>query len=93
VPDRNPVVQAKAQASWIKSLFSESVGKSPYVKPVVVFPGWYVVNSTRAFGEVWVLEPKALPGFLKNEPMRMSESDVHLFSHHLSLHLRAKASN
>lgn len=89
-PDRDPVVQAKAQASWIKKLLNEGVGRAPFVRPVVVFPGWYVVNAKGAFNEIWVLEPKALPAFLANEPERLSASDVQLFAYHLSRHIRAE---
>lgn len=89
-PDRDPVVQAKAQANWIRRLLNETAGRSPFVKPVIVFPGWYVANSKGSFSELWVLEPKALPTFLANEPARMSESDVQLFSYHLSRHIRAE---
>lgn len=37
-PDRDPVVQAKAQAGWLKGLLSESTGKQFKVRPVIVFP-------------------------------------------------------
>lgn len=90
-PDRDPIVQAKAQANWIRKLLNESVGRAPFVKPVVVFPGWYVVNSKGTFNDLWVLEPKALPAFLTNEPERISESDVQMFAYHLSRHIRAEA--
>jgi hypothetical protein len=90
-PDRNPVIQARAQASWIRNLLDESFGSSPYVKPVVLFPGWYVVNERQSFDGVWVLEPKAFKKFVVKEPIRVSESDVNLLAHHLSLHIRAQA--
>lgn len=87
-PDRNPVVQALAQASWIRSLLSESTGRNMDVRPVVVFPGWYVEASSQAQAEVWVLEPKALPAFLVREPLRLAEEDRKLASFHLSRAIR-----
>ena len=36
VPDRDPLAQAKAQASWLRSLLSESTGRRMEVQPVVV---------------------------------------------------------
>ena len=77
-PDRDPVVQSKAQASWLKALLLESTGKSIDVRPVIVFPGWFVMNSARTFKDIWVLEPKALPTFLDNEPSRLSREDIKL---------------
>lgn len=87
-PDRDPIAQGKAQASWIRSLLQESTGKTPPVWPVIVFPGWFVRNSGQ-HREAWVLEPKALPSFLTNEPARVSSEDVKLFSFHLSRFIRA----
>ena len=88
VPNRDPVVQSKAQASWLKALLLESTGKSMDVRPVIVFPGWFVTNSTKTLKDIWVLEPKALPHFLDNEPNRLSREDVKLASYHLSRLIR-----
>lgn len=89
-PERDPVVQAKSQAHWIRNLLSESAGKVPFVRPVVVFPGWFVVNASGTFKDVWVLEPKALPAFLGNEPIRLEESDIRLFAYHVSRFVRTE---
>ena len=88
-PDRDPVVQAKAQASWLRALLLESTGKKVDVRPVIVFPGWFVVNSVGSLRDIWVLEPKALPTFLNNEPSRMTPEDVKLASFHLSRLIRS----
>ena len=88
VPDRDPIIQAKAQASWLKQLLLQSTGRSFETRPVIVFPGWYVANSG-GFRDLWVLEPKALPSFLKNEPTRLSPEDVKLASFHLSRLIRS----
>jgi hypothetical protein len=65
--DRNPLVQAKAQARWLHSFFAESEFKV-FVQPVVVFPGWFVEKfDMKAIG-VWVLEPKSLKAFFEQEP-------------------------
>jgi len=34
-PERNPVVQAKAQASWLRELLAESTGRKFEVRPVI----------------------------------------------------------
>ena len=41
-PSRDPIQQVKANSSWVQELIWESTGKSFPVKPVVLFPGWYV---------------------------------------------------
>jgi hypothetical protein len=88
VPDRDPVAQARAQANWLRSLLADSTGKRFDVRPVIVFPGWYVVNAPGTFRNIWVLEPKALPAFLSNEPARLGREDIKLASFHLSRMIR-----
>ena len=41
-PDRDPIRQVRAISSWVQELIWESTGKSFQVKPVVLFPEWYV---------------------------------------------------
>lgn len=88
-PERDPITQARAQAQWIANLLKESTGKSLRALPVVVFPGWFVEQSKDRPDDVWVLEPKALPAFIGNEPTRLGTSDVRLASFHLSRYIRS----
>ena len=89
-PDRNPIVQARAQASWLKGLLVESTGKAFEVFPVVVFPGWYIEQTTGgSLRNIWVLEPKALVKFLDNAPHKLNAADVKLASFHLSRFIRS----
>lgn len=88
-PDRDPLMQALAQAGWLKSLLAESTGRRFDVQPVVVFPGWYVEASPGAHRPVWVMEPKGLPAFLAREPLRLNAEDVKLAAFHLSRFVRS----
>jgi len=57
-----------------------------------VFPGWFVEPLVGAAKfDVWVLEPKALPAFIDNEPDRIPPPDVALAAFHLSRYIRATA--
>jgi len=85
--DRNPVNQAQALASWISELIEKSTGRKFFVKPVVLFPGWYVEKMS-GDKSVWILNPKALPVFISNEPVKMKDTDVHLVTYHLSQYIR-----
>ena len=67
----------------------ESTGKEFVARPVIVFPGWFVENVTRKFNGVWVLEPKALPSFLKQEAVRLTSEEIKLASFHLSRFIRS----
>ncbi len=87
--ERDPVVQARAQAGWLHHQLKESTGKSFPVRPVIVFPGWFIDPSAQRASNLWVLEPKALPAFLDNEAESMEPSDIKLASYHLSRLIRA----
>lgn len=97
LPERNPVVQARAGAAWLAKLLEESTGKRLTVRGVVVFPGWWVEPMSaqwkRDSDKPWVLEPKALPAFIQNEPETIAESDVAMAAYHLSRYVRATAAD
>lgn len=88
-PDRDPLVQARSQARWLKTLLAESTGRQLPVRPVVVFPGWYVEPAVGSQREVWVMEPKGLPAFLAAEEARLEDPDVKLASYHLGRFIRS----
>ena len=90
-PTNNPVVQSTALANWLRDLLRESTGKEFLVKPVIVFPGWFI-NSTEEGkkSNCWVLNPKALPQYIEHEKTSITVEDVSLVSYHLSRYVRAK---
>ena len=87
-PDRDPIVQAKAQASWLRELLAESTGHKFAVKSVIVFPGCYVDYIGPKERTIWVLNPKALSTFLDHEGTQLSLEDIQLASFHLSRFVR-----
>jgi len=89
-PDRNPIDQAAASARWLERLLEESTGKQFKVRGVVVFPGWWIEQRSPR-SAVWVLEPKALPAFISQEPETIVPSDVSLAASHLSRYIRSAA--
>jgi len=89
-PDRNPIEQVTAAARWLERRLHQSTGKRFFVRGVVVFPGWFV-EQRGARGDVWVLEPKALPAFIENAPVMIAPSDVTFAADHLSRYVRSEA--
>lgn len=89
IPDRNPIEQATAAAQWLERLLEKSTGKQFSVRGVVVFPGWYVEQRS-PHGTVWVLEPKALPAFIEQEPALITPANVALAAFHLSRYVRSE---
>ncbi len=86
--DRDPITQARAQASWLANEIEAGTGRRVRVRPVVLIPGWWIESGERAHKEVWVLEPKAFPKFLEGQPQRLDSGDVHLVGYHLSRYVR-----
>jgi hypothetical protein len=89
--DRDPLVQAKAQARWFSNFLSEA-GWKTFVQPVVVFPGWFVEPFDMKAEGVWALEPKALDKFIENQPERLTKDQVKAMASALSSFVRSKAS-
>jgi hypothetical protein len=90
-PERDPIVQALAQASWLSDLVKDSTGHKHSVKPVVVFPGWFVCSGPDAnSSNVWVINPKGLPKFLDCSPQKLSSDEIQLIAYHLSRYIRTQ---
>lgn len=86
--ERNPLVQARAQASWLREILMHSTGRNFNVRPVLLFPGWFVEQSPGNARDVWVLEPKALRAFLQHERESLGTDEIRLASFHISRFIR-----
>lgn len=92
-PSHEALDQAAAQAVWLADLLKRSTSKPFRVRPVVLFPGWYVAQERpRRANDPWVLEPKAFIKWLERERMALTDEQVALASVHLSLYLRRDCS-
>jgi hypothetical protein len=89
-PDRNPVIQARAQAGWLRALLRETTGRDFSIMPVIVYPGWFIKQNGRPKPPLWVLNPKALPQFLKHKEQVLGGPDIKLAAYHLSRFVRAQ---
>ena len=85
--ERNPIEQVKASTRWLQDLLKESTGVKFPIRPVILFPGWWTDPIKRG-QDIWILNPKALPTFVSNEPIVLKDSDVHLAAFHLSRYIR-----
>jgi hypothetical protein len=89
-PDSNPVKQVQANASYVRSLLAQSTGEHFAIQPIVAFPGWFVQMQPKTKPvETWVLNPKAIGAFINRTKPRLTTEQVHMISHHLSLHIAA----
>ncbi len=88
-PDRDPVVQVKAGARFLRDLLAESAGKKFGIRPVVLYPGWFVSKQPEN-ADVWVLNEKALPTFIQNARSSLPPEDINLVTFHLKRYVIAK---
>lgn len=83
------IIQAESESKWLKSILKDSTGRNYHVMPVIVFPGWFVQPMPENLKKrIWILNPAALSSFIKSEPIRMQESDLHLAAFHISRYIR-----
>ena len=88
-PERDPLVQARAAASWVRQKLNEGIGREFPVRPVIAFPGWFVDRTGEGRrSSVWVVEPKSIGGFLKREPILLTDADISLIISALKAHVR-----
>ncbi|HEU4685270.1 MAG TPA: nuclease-related domain-containing protein [Nitrospira sp.] len=90
-PFEDPLDQARAQARWLANLINEGRRTRVAVRPVVTFPEWYVERTARAAADVWVVNPKEIAGFLRNERLILSVEQIDAIAAVLTVYCRAAA--
>jgi len=86
-PDRDPIKQVKASCDRVREIIQAATELRPFVRPVVLYPGWYVVSTPRD-QDVWVLNPLNLPSFVVHERMRLKDEEIRLLTAIFESHLR-----
>ena len=66
------IIQAKAQSSWLKETLKDLTGDVYDVKPIIVFPGWYVKSPFLTTSPLWILHPNGIKAFIKDSPITIS---------------------
>jgi len=90
-PPRDPLSQAVAIADWLGRMLKETTGKHYFVRPVVVFPGWYVRNQgSAAKSGTWVLNPEQLPAIIAEQEATISEEDVRAALYFLTRYVKSQ---
>jgi hypothetical protein len=86
-----PVIQVNSASTWLQNTLKASTGKTFTVKPVILFPGWFVESTEQGKkSNTWVLNPKALPAYMKNQPEMISQEDSQMAVFHLCRYVRVK---
>jgi hypothetical protein len=89
--DKNILNQVLASSNWLRNLLKESTGKEFRIKPVIVFPGWFVETTGDGNkGTCWALNENSLPQWIENERISITKEDVSLAAYHLSRYIKSK---
>lgn len=72
-PDRDPVKQARSCAARLTEILLEYSGAKVTVRPVVLYPGWYV-NEPQGNVATWVLNETRFLGYVGQEEKRLAEN-------------------
>ena len=95
-PSRKPINQAKAEAAALKNILEERMGRTFVVRPTILFPEWFIdKKDMRLLLEkegIWLLNPKALPAFVKNQPKVLTQEEVVAIISSLKNYSRAERS-
>jgi len=84
---KDPIKQAKDQMYWLEGFIKDYAKITVKVKPVVIFPGWYI-NGNNSNAEVWVLNEKGLSAFLKNAEITLNKEQINLVASHVESYNR-----
>lgn len=73
--DTSAADQVTRNADWIRKLVVPFAPEDLFVQPIIVVPGWYVVN-TQANQPVLAMNCKYLVGYLTGLPKRLTEEQL-----------------
>lgn len=85
----NIQIQVTAGSTWLRNIIEELTVKKVDVKPVVVFPGWFVKMTNKHNSNIWALNPKNLKGFISSQKEIIPKEDVQLISNHIARYIRS----
>jgi len=85
-PDRDPVIQAKAGAAELARLIRNNYGPAIKVKPIIIYPGWFVEEAPNT--DVLVRNPERLLGYIKQTPAQLSDADIKQISMVIAMYSR-----
>lgn len=74
-PDRDPLIQAKAAASWLRDFLERRANRKVPVRPVLIYPNWYIDGPSLG-RDVWVLNDNGFLKLMESEREKLSQDDV-----------------
>lgn len=88
-PDRDPIIQAKAEAKWVSELLVQSTSRKFHVQPIILYPGWFV-ETTKPNPDIYVINDTLTPTYIKNARNSLSDEDIAMITFHLKRYVIAR---
>jgi hypothetical protein len=85
-PDRDPIAQVSAASSFVGNLIKDTTGKEVKIRPVILFPGWFVRKPRGS--DVWVLNEKAFRKFIAGARVVLDDAAVQQIASAISMYVR-----
>jgi hypothetical protein len=82
--ERDPLAQTLAAADYVRQVLRRTTGRDVFVRPVLIFAGWYVEQRAKR-PKVWVVNENHLGAYLNHEDERLTPEDVALFADRLTM--------
>lgn len=89
-PDRDPIAQARGQARWVSDLLERGAGLDVQVRPVVLFPGWFIKGGLGKSG-VWVLNEKSFRTIIRDSAKVLSAHQARRAALALETYIRSRS--
>jgi len=90
IPDRDPIAQTKAAAQEMKRIIRDGLGLDIQVRPVLVYPGWFIDPVPDGLG-IWILNEKALCSWIRNEHRSLEDVRVTQIADVIARYVRSAA--
>ena len=85
-PERDPITQVSAASGFVRNLIKDITGKEVKIRPVILFPGWFVHKPKGS--DVWVLNEKAFRKFITGARVVLDDAAVQQIASAISMYVR-----
>lgn len=88
-PDRDPLAQAEASADRVGEILEAGLAERVFVRPVVLFPGWFI-RKTCTSPRIWVVNEQYFQAWLDQEKGTLEPAVVQRYAAAMATHVRAR---
>jgi amino acid transporter len=88
---KDSINQSIAESAWLINKIYEITGKKHKVKPILIFPNWYIQRMDNEMKKlIWILNQNSIISFLTNEKEKLDEKEIQLITFGLISYIRVQ---